>query len=894
MRPLTVVVRAVGVLWFGFSLASIALPVAAQEVTGSLQGTVVSPEGRPEPEVRVSATGRYLQGPREITTDREGFFQFPALPPGTYSLRLSRVGLRPLEVRDIKVELGHATAVGRLTLEAQPIEMKAVEAVAKPLSLDPVHTTAGGTLQAKDYAALPVDRDYRSIITVLPHANDSHRGDPVNVAGSTGLENQYYIDGVNVTDPRFADRGTSLPYDFVREVDVKTGGYEAQYGRALGAIVNAVTYSGTNEVEGSVFGFGQPGRWTAQPRVAPLYSQSEPTNYDYGARLSGPILRDRLWYSAAINPRVDRLEKQIPGIAMYPDKTSAVRFATKLTWRAGPATNLELSVFGDPAKRDGVIPVVPGIYQAANPDPLLVTERSGGVITSLRATTTPTPRLLLQGSLAWQADRFFHDAATARGRSEYLYADWTTGTVSNGRMDFWDEHRGRGSLNLRGTLSLPGHTLGAGLDYSDVRMSMDWLETTGHRWDDTTYVVYRWAVQGTVHNRSPAAYLQDEWRLTERLTLNTGIRWSRQYLVGQSGHTDQQTLNEWQPRVGFSWQPGRAAGQRFFGSYGRYYETLPANIVYQLFTDTYGTTSVYSSDPRQPGAEPYLVLRSFLPEAMVGAGIPGLHAENSDEFTVGYERLLGSQAKLTVRGMRRDLRSSYQLGYYLDANGNQVYVAGTPGKGDFGYLPAPKRQYTGLEIAAEGAWRRARYRASYVLSRNWGNYPGLYDSDSRPAYDSGLISGFVSPHQAENSTGYLPNDRTHVAKLAGSWDTRVGVSAGALVTLESGAPINMFANAPFPWTADTPPLFLLQRGTAGRTPALWNVDLRLAYELTAVGRTRPRVQLDVLHVGNPRRATRVEEHLYPTYDRTMPNPNYKHPTDYQPPMAMRLGVQVGF
>ena len=874
-------------------VALLAGRAVAQDVTGALQGTVVSPEGKPAPEVRISATGPYLQGSRETTTDRGGFFQFLALPPGKYALHVTRIGLQTLDVRDIVVELGRTTAVGPLTLETQPIELKPVEVQAHALSIDPVHTTAGGTLEARDYAALPVDRDYKSLIAVLPQANDSHRGDPINVGGSTGLENQYYIDGVNVTDSRNAERATSLPYDFVREVDVKTGGYEAQYGRALGAIVNAVTYTGTNDLEGSVFGFAQPGRWAASPRLASVHAQSEPMSYDFGARVSGPVLRDRLWYSAAINPRVDRLEKEVPGIAMYPDKTSAVRFASKLTWRATPRTNVELSVFGDPTVWNGVIPTVPGIYRALNPDPLLVREESGGVTTSLRATTTPTRSLLLQASVAQQRDRNVHDGATARSRSDYLYADWTTGTVSGGRMDKWKEDRGRTSLMLRGTLSLPGHTLVTGLDYEDAKVTTEWREQTGHRWDDTTYYVNRQSYQGTFHNRSPAVYLQDAWRLTDRLTLNAGLRWSGQDLVGASGRTHQRIKNEWQPRVGFSWQLGQAGSQRFFGSYGRFYQTLSTNLAAAVLVDYFWEGSFYSGDPHLPGAVPYLVVEANSPESLLAKQIPGLQAENFDEFTLGYERLLGSQGKLTVRGMRRELGSSLQLG--IDPFNPNGMVFGTPGKGDFSYLPAPKRQYTALEVATEGTWQRLRYRASYVLSRNWGNYPGLYDSDLRPEYNMGLISGFTSPYQAVNSTGYLPNDRTHVAKLATAWDTRLGLTAGALLTFESGGPINEFACAPAPYQpADSPPIFLVQRGTAGRTPALWNVDLRVVYEFPRVRWTRTRLQLDVLHVGNPRRAIRVNEWLYPTPDRSAPNPLYKQPTEYQPPMAARLGLQVGF
>jgi hypothetical protein len=261
-------------------------PAGAQEVTGTIQGTVVSAETGPEPEVRVTLSGLNLQGPRETRTDPRGFFQFLAVPPGRYTLNLTRIGLRSMEVPDVVVELGRTTAVPRLSMAIQPVEMEPiiVSGTQATMTIDPVHTAGGGTLNARDYEALPVDRDYKSIITVLPGANPSYRGDPVNVVGSTGLENQYYIDGVNVTDTKTAGRATSLPYNFVRAVDVKTGGYEAQYGRALGAVVNAVTYSGTNDFEMNVFGF------TDGARSPVVFGSGEPARGpgrqgDHGARL---------------------------------------------------------------------------------------------------------------------------------------------------------------------------------------------------------------------------------------------------------------------------------------------------------------------------------------------------------------------------------------------------------------------------------------------------------------------------------------------------------------------------------------------------------------------------------------------------------------------------------
>jgi hypothetical protein len=886
-------VRVAGILWV-LTLAVVAGPISAQDITGAMQGTVVSPEGKPEPEVRVSVTGPYLQGARETTTDRDGFFQFLALPPGRYALKSTRVGLQPLKMREIVVELGRTTAVGPLTAASQPIELKPVEVLAHPLTLDPVHTTAGGNLSARDYDALPVDRDYKSLIGVLPQVNNSYRGDPLNVAGSTGLENQYYIDGVNVTDTRFGDRATSLPYNFIRAVDVKTGGYEAQYGRALGGIVNAVTYSGTNDFEADVFGFAQPVALSMTPRAASAVAEAGALSYDFGARVSGPVVRDRLWFSAAANPRLDRVEKDVIGRGFFVDRTSAIRYASKLTWRASPAHNVELSVFGDPTRRDQVQPVTGGISTVIDPEAVLARVETGGTVASLRSTWAPNGSFLLQTSVARQWDRW-SIGSRSTGPPVLQFVDYVEGTIEGGFSYDIHDTKGRTIAATRGTLTLPRHTVVAGVDFEDAKTTSGQEIRALSRWDSTTweYDVQTYA-RSSFHNRSPAAYVQDAWRVTDRFALNGGVRWSEQHLAGASGRTAQRFTGEWQPRAGFSWQLDREGAQRLFGSYGCYYQMLPTNEAIMFFVDWVAVYSFYATDPRLPGAIPYDVIDGSTKESDYAKQIPGLHADSFDEFTLGYERMLGHGSKLTVRGMRRDLRSSFVYG--MDPDRDPIWVLGTPGKGDFDFLPPPKREYTALEIAAEGTWRRLGYRTSYVLSRSWGNYPGLYDLDASYG-NPGSTSTFFQPHQARNSTGYLPNDRTHVFKLSTTIGSTFGLVAGAFLTLESGAPINEFASGPVnAWN----PAFLLPRGQAGRTPALWNLDTRLTWALPLAQGRRAKIQADVLHIGNPRRATQVDEMHYPFLDGSgnpdllTPNPNYKHPIAYQPPMAGRIGVQVSF
>ncbi len=225
---------------------------------------------------------------------------------------------------------------------------------------------------------------------------------------------------------------------------------------------------------------------------------------------------------------------------------------------------------------------------------------------------------------------------------------------------------------------------------------------------------------------------------------------------------------------------------------------------------------------------------------------------------------------------------------------------GTPGQGTFDFLPTPRRDYTALEIAAEGAWRGVRYRASYVLSRSWGNYTGGYSSDDPGSLPQpGQNNALLTPGQAVNSTGLLPNDRTHVFKLSGAHTFGFGLEAGAFLTAQSGSPINAFVPGEFNMGPGVP-RFVVPRGSAGRTPALWNLDLRLAWAVPFRNGPSGRVILDALHVGNPRGTTLVDELLawqYYTIFNLGPadaNSNYRRATGYQPPMAVRLGMEVTF
>lgn len=822
------------------------------------------------------------------------------LSPGEYEVRISQVGRRPLVVEHVIIRVGETTGIGSLKTDPQPVELSEVHVTALRRTVDPVHTTSGGTLDSSDYSALPSDRDYKSMIAVLPGVNVSYYGDAANVSGSTGAENVYYIDGVNVTSGLDAATGTSLPHNFIREVEVKAGGYEAEYGSALGGVINAVTYSGTNETHGEAFSYATTKSLAAHSKSFPDLREVNSASYDFGWRLSGPIRHEKLWYSVAYNPRIGHVDKEVGGLGIYRQRIVANVLAGKLTWAPATDANVEVSVFGDPTVLHQVArpPAATGngLTATSNIDPYLTLAKRGGVTQSVRVFKPFGQRFIAEASGAHTKARGGFRAETALG-AQSLYLDLVSDSLGGGvgLTDYWIDKRS--SAALKATLLSYRHTASAGIEYEDTEVFRNHENNPPGvitRFDSTRYrVVYEHEI-GTFHNRIPGAYIQDAWLAAKTLTFTLGLRWSEETLTGASGRVAQRFVGEWQPRAGVSWQFGTAGRQRIMSSFGRFYQRVPLALSSLNYVDGYFTVKTFDGDPRRSGS---VLINSFdgtTYEADFARSIKGAKAENLDEITVGYEALLGTAAKLTVRATHRSLRSSF--GFGIDYSHDPVFILGTPGQGELSFLPAPKRDYRSLELGAIGDLLGVSYRASYLLSRDWGNYSGLYNSD---------ILGFGGPNnpielshreQARNSTGWLPNDRREVVKLSAAYTWRLGIMSGAVASWATGTPLNNFgASRDF---SVLRPTFLAQRGSVGRTPSIWDINTRLSSPVPFASAAQGRVILDVLHFGNPQRVVVMDQAHFTAVDasgaQTNPNPNYLRPLVFQPPMTVRLGVEIGF
>jgi hypothetical protein len=872
----------------GVVLLFAAIVANAQETTGDVRGRVRDGSGAAVTGARIIVTSTGLQGDRRTVTASDGVFQVHRLPPATYRIAITAIGFAPVTLDSVRVQLGRTTGVADVLLAPAAIRIGDVKIVAPPLTVDPTRTTIGATLEARDYAALPSERDYKSLISVLPHINTSYHGDPVNAGGSTGLENMYFIDGVNVTAPLNGASGTSLPYNFIRAVEVRTGGYEAQYGKALGAIVNAVTYTGSNQFDSNAFAFFTHDALASEARAQPVLKETGFYSYDIGGRIGGPIVRDRLWYSAAYNPRFERSAKVLGALGPQQETSTAHIFAGKLTWHPRPGANVEASLFGDPSEARRVfIADFLSSLTPLNRDPYIRKVETGGATVSLRATANVGPATVLEAALTHSTFRDNILAATERG-AENIVADFVDGTVAGGLIVITRNDQRRDAMTLRGTAGLGRHSATFGLEY-EMNVDDTFFDNPGigfvGRFNPDSYMVNDQLIDGEARARVLSAYLQDSWRVTHHFTFNPGLRWSSQSLIGNSGRTAQRFSGELQPRLGFNWQIGKSRNQRLFGSYGRYYQQQPLSLATGYYIDYRGTTKIYSGRPNQPGAVLIDSMNQSTSESDYSRQIRGAEVENSDEFSGGYERLLSGEGKFSIRVLHRNLRSTFQQA--LDSTDS--YVLGSAGEGALAFLPRPVRRYSAIEAGFQNTWRSLEYGGSYVLSRNYGNFTGLYSTDVF-INNPGNNPGFATIHHRANTTGLLPNDRTHVLKASGTYRLASSITAGVFASWMSGTPLSeMGSKQGFPF-------FLSRRGTAGRTPDVWDVNLRVALERRLANRADARIVGDILHVGNPRTTVRQDmTHYFNSDENGDPaglNENYLRATAFQPPMMARIGIEL--
>ena len=669
----------------------------AQETTsGTIAGSVVDAQGLAVPGATVTISSE--QGAKTLVTDSDGRFFAPFLTPGTYNVRVELTGFAPVEQGDVQVRLGQRVTLTGLVLRIGGLS-EVVDVVASAPVVDVTSTTAGGVLNSDSLRHLPVGRGLTDIVYLVPGVTDSSgvgRANP-SIAGGSGLENQYIVDGVNITNTGFGgigsysivfnSLGSGVTSDFIRETQVKTAGFEAEFGQATGGVVNVVTKSGSNVFHGSGFGNFRPAGLEAPWRQIQTPNGTVNTtgisNFDVGAGAGGRIVLDRLFFYGTFNRLEDSrtfiAPKGFPleSLGGVDRKRQSDSYAGKLTWQQSASHRIDFSVFGDPSKGDSG-PQRAATASASNA--LLAIDTGRFSELTKYGTHSQTGRYdgifgatwLVEGAISRSMNNFSETPSV----NEHQYTDSTvTPTRRFGGLGFFDKNQpGENvqyqvkSTNLFNTGAAGNHQLRYGFALEDISFTREFGRTgpaftlpngtqtrTGAAVTILSDPVYGRVYRATRANFGPSPtttqeyinfFVQDTWQIG-RLALRPGVRYEQQELVGgdpplcyandtRPGLGDGSgTLmrcrfkwdKNWAPRLGATYDVLGNGRSKIYGSWGRFYAKVPNDLAARALSADAGISRADYFDQ---------ALTRPVPEGVLAAGqtrhliLAGLHAAEFD------------------------------------------------------------------------------------------------------------------------------------------------------------------------------------------------------------------------------------------------------------------------
>jgi hypothetical protein len=309
----------VGATALGLALLLTGGVAVAQEITGRVTGRVTDRDtNAPMGGVTVIVQGP--QGEDATLTNDKGEYNFTTLPIGTYTIRFYAANTAvQVEQQGVGVSAEKTVRVNaKIAGAAQQAAQQTYVITGRAPTIDVGSARVGATFDSEYTANVPLGRTYGDVIERAPGAFIDGSGN-VSIGGATGLENQYTVNGMNVTGLRYGNvemglashaGGSNLPLEFLSQIDVNSGGYQAEYGGAMGGVVNTVLKSGTNEWHGSAFGYWSP-YWVSAnpnlvlPRGSSLGGVRKPDFDDsIGVEVGGPLIKDKLFLWIGFAPRI--------------------------------------------------------------------------------------------------------------------------------------------------------------------------------------------------------------------------------------------------------------------------------------------------------------------------------------------------------------------------------------------------------------------------------------------------------------------------------------------------------------------------------------------------------------------------------------------------------------
>lgn len=803
-----------------------------QETTGTIEGTVVDAQGGRIAGATVLVEGNAFS--RTVSTDENGYYRILQVPAGTYSVTTSAANFGTERSDNVQVTLGLATTTD-VKLQAGSVSAAVVVTTADVAAID----TSSNKIQTNITTDIINSTPRGTRIDSVLQLSGATRKEPLSrgyqVDGSSGAENTFVIDGSEVTNFRTGQlrETNNVPFQFVQEVQVKSSGFDAEFGGATGGVINVVTKSGGNQFHGE-FGMqfetsklsarqtltGKIANSDPQYQANPLIQGTSAAVLSYinspgdtflntypSATISGPIVKNRLWFLVSAAPQFYRAERDF----LFPtgqvvhykrDLRNDYEFARL---DSSITDNLRLSgtFTYSPQREHGQIPS----YTTAAPPSNDYSQLGGRVAANNvtgSGTWTPTTKLVISGRFGrnYLNEKDSSYGVPAGPRIRCLNGGSPAGVpatdpCASGFNSTSDITTTVKDISIRKTFdadasylvdSLAGrHNFKFGYQLNKLSNDVDqgyfgvgevrlfWGQSdrgigpgvcpSGPCLSYGYGYLQDFGTVGLAGSRNSAVYVQDSWQPTTRLTLNLGVRLENEDVPSFSANA-QAIKFSWgskiAPRLGFAYDVFGDGRMKVFASYGQFYDRFK----YQLPRGSFGGDQLlrYFFPLDSPNWTTYT--RAYtLSRTLVGPldfrvpsndpsdnrVDPDLKPARQTEFTIGTEYGLTNEWVLSGRYTRKNLDRTIEDVGFIDADGNENFFIANPGMGLVSQPFAPglpasplaKRLYNAMELRVD---KRFSNNYFFNASYTYSRLTGNYSGLSSSDEPDALGVGRSSPN----------------------------------------------------------------------------------------------------------------------------------------------------
>ena len=828
----------------GLLLAALATASAAAQQPGaaaSIRGRVLDPQRR-----GVQATIQVVQVntglSRDSRSDADGHFAVANIPPGTIDVIVSAAGFAERRISGIRLEVGQSAEV------EVPLQISAVQerltVAGDAGTVDVLGSVVGSVISAREIESLPLNgRNFLELAFLTPGNAPAPNFDPtkaqsvlVSSGGQAGRGGNITVDGMDDNDDVVGGPLQNIPQDAVQEFQVATSRFAAELGRSAGSVINVVTRAGGDAPQGTASVFLRDQQWQALPSLLDADAVGDPPfdRQQASFTLGGPLQRGRLFGFGALE-----LRNQDGGILVGSRDTAAR--AIRRSYAAAPLDDLLTTFRGDwrATASDDVL----FRYSGQREDDIASSAVDRGIGTasqrqqsrnrfhSALGTWTRVLSSRATNSLSVSFSDFRNAIAPVEPGVQFTFPSILAGSsfrvpqgTTQRRLQVSDAFtlvRGPHQWKLGGQLQRVDARFDLGV-FRDGRIELveDFpaFDRNGDgRVDDDDLL---FAV--TLRSGKPdqdlvipdadsvhlAGFVQDDWRIHSRLSLNLGVRYEIDTDVNNISRVDElnpiiagfvteprrRDTNNWAPRVGFNWA-SRDARTSIRGGYGIYYDRVTLQIqslergldgrALPIEVRAGNLLFMDQTSGRVPPVAPR-VSSAFSGFILPGAGASGINIIDArlrnpmvQQASIGMERQLGRGQVVRV-----DVVHNHGSDFIIGRTVGTVFnpVVGGPDR-VVNLESSAETDYHALLVEVERRFSgRFGYRAAYTLSAAY-NYA---NDDQIP-----FASGPIDPDDLRREYGPAANDQRHRLALSGSADLGRGFQVSGLWTLASGVPMDI-------------------------------------------------------------------------------------------------------